>query len=77
MIHDSLSVGLKFTNVCLYIFLYNSESIDPTMMARCPGPWLIKQAQIIMLPPPTFTDGIRFFLLECSVSLSLNITPVI
>lgn len=42
------------------------------IMAIDPGSDVVKQAQTMILPPPCFTDGIKFLMSECSVFLSSN-----
>ncbi len=59
--HFLLRLGSR-TDVLTFSFrtCYNSEFIVPSMMAGCPGQDEAKQAQTMILPPPCFTDGIRF-----------------
>ncbi len=50
------------TGVLTFFFIcwYNSEFIIPSMMASRPGSDAVKQAQTMILPPPCFTDELRF-----------------
>ncbi len=66
LLHDPDDLTFSF-RICWYY----SEFIVPSMVAGCPGQDVAKRAQAMILPPPCFTDGIRFFMLECSVFFSL------
>jgi len=48
----------------------NSEFIVPSIMVSHSGPDAAKQAQTMILPPPCFTDGIRFLCWNAVFSFS-------
>ncbi len=77
LLHDPhFHETLFLNNVLTFSFRicwYNSEFIVPSMMAGCPGQDAAKQAQAIILPPPCFTDGIRFLSWKQCAFFSPNI----
>ena len=60
LLHDPHSVEIQFTDRYHDVSLwYNSEFIGPSTASHS-GPEATKQAQILIMPPPCFTDGMRF-----------------